>query len=385
MPASDCDRVLSGDHDNAQLAAVVVNFNGGVKLRNALACLCNQTYPLSRVVVVDNGSSDGSADSIDRLDPRIEVLRLGANTGLSAARNAGLKSVDSERVLLCDNDICLARTGLERLVTAARAAGAAVACPRIIYHPGRDVIQTDGAANHFLGVMSMRRPDTPVAGAVGERTAVDSAIGACYLLDRRIVLASGGFNELYFFYFEDLEFALRVRGRGHSIVFDSEAVAYHDRGSGTPGLSFRGAGEYPRRRAELSMRNRWLTILLHDETRTLLVLGPALLVYEIANVGYCLMRGWLPEWFAAWRWLVRHRGRILETRRENLRMRTIGDRELLSGGPIPFAKGAVSGRLAGCLAAVLSAVLNGYWCLVRGLLRGAPDGAESMIRDGRPR
>jgi GT2 family glycosyltransferase len=354
---------------SGSVSAVVINFNGGAKLRDSVLSLCSQTVTLQSIVVVDNGSTDTSVDSIDNIDPRVTTLELGENLGLTRARNAGMRAVESEFILLCDNDICLAPGALAHLLNTAKTEHAAVVCPRIVYHPDRDTIQTDGAKNHYLGIMSMRRPDTPVVGSISEVTAVNSAIGACYLLNRKQIIDCGGFNELYFFYFEDLEFALRIRSRDLQMIFDSNAVVFHNRGAGTPGLSFRGAGSYPRLRAELSMRNRLLTIALHFQTRTLFVMSPALVVYECTNFAYCLLRGWTSDWFRSWHWITRHRHEIIKRRRKLNQVRKIGDRQLLSGGPIPFSKGFLSSSVQRFLANALSGVLNAYWLLARHLLR----------------
>lgn len=359
---------MTSDIADRSISAIVINYNGGEKLRDAVLAICAQTAPVHSIIVVDNGSMDGSVDSIQDIDPRVTILALGKNLGLTRARNAGLRVAESDFVLLCDNDVFPAPNALSCLLSTAVREDAALACPRIIYHPDRNTIQTDAAENHYLGLMSMRRPDTPVTGAISEVVPVNSAIGACYLLNRSQVLGCGGFDESYFFYFEDLEFALRLRARGLRIMFDSNAVVYHDRGKGTPGLSFRGAGGYPRLRAELLMRNRFLTIALHFQSRTLVVLSPALIVYEIVSFVYCLLRGWVSDWFKAWSWIVGHRQEIIERRRVLKRARKIGDKQLLSGGPIPFSAGFLGNSVQRVLAGVLSTALNAYWILVRNLL-----------------
>lgn len=361
--------MTSSEEKGRSVSAVVINYNGASKLRETVTSICLQSVPIQNVIVVDNGSTDGSIDSIMYIDRRIEILSMGENAGLTRARNAGLKAAKSEFVLLCDNDVSPAPDALSHLMCTAEKEDAALVCPRIIYHPERDTIQTDGAENHYLGIMSMRRPDTPRAGAKSEVVPVNSAIGACYLMNREKVLDCGGFDERYFFYFEDLEFALRIRASAHRIMFDSNAVVYHDRGTGTPELSYRGVGNYPRLRAELSMRNRLLTMVLHFQRRTLVLLSPALIVYEVTILFYCLFRGWLPDWFRSWRWIHKNRKEILERRYHLERVRKIGDKQLLSGGPIPFSKGFLRGPTQKLLAGVLSTTLNGYWVLVRRLLR----------------
>jgi GT2 family glycosyltransferase len=227
------------------------------------------------------------------------------------------------------------------------------------------VVQADGAAIHFLGTMILRHGYQPVATTTTERSVVGGCIGACMLVDRVEVLAAGGFEELYFFYFEDLEFSLRLRAMGHRFLCEPHAEVLHERGAGTPGLSFRGAGAYPLRRARLTMRNRLLTILIHYRLRTLLLLLPALLLYEIATLCVAARRGWLRPWAEAWLWQIRN-GRVIAARRRRMRdLRREPDRNLLVGGRLPLAPGVMDKPLERRLVGLLSCIFDGYWCLAR--------------------
>lgn len=360
---------MNSPREPVDVTAIVINFNGGNKLLNCVDALAKQTVALCEIIIVDNGSTDDSLIAVEQRYPDVRMMRLGENRGLPAARNAGLAAAHSHYVVLLDNDIYLRLDCTESLLRAQQAMQATVTCPRIILLPEGNRVQTDGAENHFLGVMSLRHPATPIESAREERVEVNSAIGACYFLDRQSVLDAGSFDALYFFYLEDLEFSLRLRGLGHRFVFESRAIALHDRGSGTLGLSFRGTGDYPLRRAYLTMRNRLMTMLIHYRWRTLIILSPALLLYEMANLAYCLRRGWIAEWARAWGWLWCHCGKIAKRRQRMRRLRKVADTDILSGGCIPYSEGLLQSRLQRALADSLSTLLNGYWRLVIRLLR----------------
>jgi GT2 family glycosyltransferase len=347
------------------VSAVVINFNGGVRTLRCLDALSRQTLRLERIVVVDNGSTDGSPEQIRNRFDGVEVIELRENRGLPAARNVGLRAVGSDLVLLADSDIYLEPDALDRLVSARAETGATVVCPRIRLLPERDVVQADGAAAHFVGTMVLRHAYTDVGSLPEERACVGGCIGACYLLDRRSVIEAGGFDEAYFFYFEDLEFMLRLATHGHEFVCEPSALVFHDRGEGTVGLSFRGSGRYPLRRAYLSMRHRWLTILIHYRLRTLLLLLPALAVYEVAVVGFAVSRGWGVQWLRAWAWHARNVRLILRRRRAAQRSRVRNDRDLLVGGPLPLSPGLIRAPLLGAAVAGLSSALGAYWRLAR--------------------
>jgi len=294
------------------------------------------------------------------------VLRLGANRGLPAARNAGLAAARGELVLLVDADVYVTAGALDQLCRAQAALAAAVVCPRVVFFPDGDRVQCDGAAPHFIGTLRLLGADAPhgPAPAAGE---VAGCIGACMLLERRRVLEAGGFNETFFFYFEDLEFSLRLRLLGHVIACAPGAVVLHDRGEGTKGLSWRGHGRYPARRAYLTMRNRLLTLATCYRWSTLALLAPALLLYEIATLALALRRGWIGSWLCAWGWLARNAGSVRRQRQRVQAGRRLPDRAVLGGGPLPLADGLLGSTAARAAAGVLSLVLDRYWRLVRGL------------------
>ena len=350
------------------VSAVVINYNGGERILKCIESMRRQTFPLSRIVVVDNGSEDGSPGQIRQRFPDVDVLELGENRGLPAARNVGLADSESELILLSDSDIYLEPDALEKLVSARDDAEVAVVCPRIRLIPERDVVQADGAAPHFVGTMVLLHAYTDVDRVPSHRRNVGGCIGACYLLDRRTVLEAGGFDETFFFYFEDLEFMLRLGSRGESFVCEPGAVVYHDRGTGTVGLSFRGTGQYPLRRAYLSMRHRLLTILIHYRLRTLLFLSPALAIYELAVVAFAVSRGWTVPWLKSWAWQFRNLSLVLGRRRAAQASRVVMDRDLLVGGPLPLAPGVIQSPMARAGVTLLSRVLNGYWSVARHLI-----------------
>ena len=252
--------------------------------------------------------------------------------------------------------------------------GAKVVCPRILLYPDTDTIQCDGVAAHYLGTMSLRHgfvrrqeqgQSHPASGAVE----VDGCLGAIILAERAAVLEAGGFEDIFFFYFEDLEFNLKMRSLGYRVACIENAVAYHERGVGTPGLSFRGKSSYPRKRYYLSARNRLMTILIHYRLTTMAVLSPALLAYELLMVLFALRLGYFGSWVQSWRWQIANWPVISERRARTQAARKRSDADLLSAGPIPVAPGVVRSRLMDHALSGLSVAFDLYWRLARPILR----------------
>jgi GT2 family glycosyltransferase len=358
------NRVRDADK-SPSVGAVVVNFNGGDRVLRVMEALHCQSYPLARIVVIDNCSTDDSIARIRRLYPAVQAVELTGNLGLSAARNIGLRALRTDLAFLVDHDIYAEKSAIELMVAVWLQHKPSVICPRIRLLPERDTVQMEGAAIHFLSMLVLCNSDRPITELADEGGYVDAFTGGCLLFHRQAILDAGAFDEMFFFYFEDLELALRLRLKGHRFWCEPRAEVFHEPAAGTPGLSYRRGGAYPRRRANLTMRNRILVILMHYRVRTIIVLSPVLALFELASLLMACFKGWPGEWFRAWGWQLINRRQIRARRRSSHLGRECRDRDILIGGPLPVAAGFVRGRLQKHLFAAFSLLVNGYWLLSR--------------------
>src|SRR5262245_25545620 len=347
------------------VGAVIVNYNSGDRVLRTVEALLRQTQPITEIVIVDNASTDGSAARVSAAYPQVRMLAQADNLGLPRARNIGLAALGTTHVLVIDHDIYADERCVEEMMGAWRAEHPAVICPRIRLLPARDLIQVEGASPHFLGTLVLRHGYRSVRETPAAACDVEGCTGGCMLLDRRRVIDAGGFDDSFFFYFEDLEFSLRLRALGLRFWCQPTAEVFHELAQGTPALAFRGRGSYPALRAFYTMRNRLQVILIHYRTRTLLVLLPVLALYELASLVAAIWKGWPCQWVQAWGWQFRHRNSLLERRRRMQRLRVADDRQLLVGGPPPLAPGFLVNRWQAQLVRALSGIVNGYWSLTR--------------------
>lgn len=356
--------------DDLSVSAVILNFNGGNNLLRCIQALDKQRSLLKQIILVDNGSSDNSADTVKQSYPTIELIQTGQNLGIAKGRNIGLERATSELVLLLDDDIYIQENTIQRLVFSLRQKNAAVVCPRILLYPQSDIVQCDGAEPHFIGNLNLLNGWVKETSLTQTSSYVGGCIGACMLVDRKIINSLGNFNDEYFFYFEDLEFSLRVRAMGYSIVCDPEAYVFHERGSGTEGISYREKGYYPPLRAYYTIRHRWLTILLIYKLRTILLLTPLFLIFEIGTIIFCLQKGWIKEWLKAVVSIFNIREKIIRWRREIQSKRLVGDSTLLKSGTMEFAPGVIETSFQTKLLSLYSQMSNNYWnFLIHNFLR----------------
>ena len=207
-------------------SVVVPNFNGRRWLPGCLDSLAAQTLAPAEVVVVDNGSSDGSA-ALASERPGVRVLQLSRNLGFAAAANRGIAATDADGVALVNTDVVLADDWLERMVAALSGAPdiGAVACkmvdlddPTVLYDAG-DVLRRDG-------VCEQRGRFERDEGRFDEPGEVFAACAGAALYRRGAVLDVGGFDERFFLYLEDVDLGLRLRLAGWRCRYEP-AVARH--------------------------------------------------------------------------------------------------------------------------------------------------------------
>ncbi|MGZ4293393.1 MAG: glycosyltransferase family 2 protein [Solirubrobacteraceae bacterium] len=206
---------------------LIPNWNGMRWLPGCLESIAAQTLTPHEVIIVDNGSSDGSVDWLRSEHPSVRLVELGRNAGFAVAANHGFAAARSDVVALLNTDVVLEPDWVARTLRALRAdpGAAAVACkmvelaaPELIYDAG-DVLRRDGACEQ-RGRFS--RDD----GAFDTPGQVFGACAGAALYRRDAVLAVGGFDERYFAYLEDVDLALALRLAGWRCLYEP-AVARH--------------------------------------------------------------------------------------------------------------------------------------------------------------
>jgi GT2 family glycosyltransferase len=218
------------------LTAVVLSYDGRHLLETALPSLAAQTLEGVRTLVVDNGSSDGTAAWLAETWPDVEVLELQDNVGVTAALNEGLHAADgSEFVALLNNDIELEPSCLAELVAALREhpeAGSAGA--KLLDFHQRDVLDGAGDTLRWTGIATRRGHGEPDDGRYDRPEAIFGACGGAAVYRRRALEEVGLLDEAFFAFSEDIDWALRAQLAGWQCRYVPSAVVYH-MGSATLG------------------------------------------------------------------------------------------------------------------------------------------------------
>ena len=215
-----------------QISVVIPSWNGLHWLPGCLASLARQVRPADEVIIVDNGSSDGSLAYLEREHPAVRVIALGANTGFAHAANRGLDAARGAAIALINTDIELAPDWIARMaaVLEADSGVGAVACkmlslddPACIYDAG-DVLRRDGACEQRG---RFARDD----GRYDEAGEVFGACAGAALYRRAALHEVGGFDERYWAYLEDVDLALRLRLAGWRCAYEPVVALHAGEGS----------------------------------------------------------------------------------------------------------------------------------------------------------
>lgn len=244
------------------VTVLILNFNGRDDLVTCLESLAELTYPQERteILVVDNGSTDGSADYVASHFPDVRLIRLPENVGFAKGNNVGVEAATGEYIALLNNDMRVDPEWLSALVDVIETdPDVAAVGSKILTWDGDDIDFVGGTVN-FYGMGF--QPQDKEALADGTIREVLFACGGAMLIKRDVFIDVGGFDEDYFAYFEDVDLGWRLWVLGHRVLLAPRSVTYH-RGH-TTGKKF--ATE---RRALLYERNALYTILKNYEEETL--------------------------------------------------------------------------------------------------------------------
>ena len=218
-----------------QLTVVMPNYNGRALLEEALPSLAAQTFKPSAIVIVDDCSDDDSVAYLRAHWPRVQVRALPAHLGVTAALNACLNAADTELVALFNNDMELDPECLAELVAELdRDPLIGSVTPKMLDFSDRSVL--DGAGDLLSWRAGGRRRghgDRDI-GQYEQALEVFGPCGGAAVFRRTALQAVGGFDEAYYAYYEDIDWAFRAQLLGFRCRYVPRAILYHH-GSATLG------------------------------------------------------------------------------------------------------------------------------------------------------
>lgn len=211
------------------VAVVIVNYNAGDLLCDVVDGLARQTVAPTRVIIVDNGSTDGSTARAAGRMPGIEVLDLGFNAGFAPGNNRAVEMAsDCEWVALLNPDAIPEPSWLEELLRAVdRYPTVSMFGSLLVLADDPHTIDGAGDVLHVGGLAWRALHGRPVGEAPADPIEIFSPCAAAALYRRSAFTAVGGFEERYFCYQEDTDLAFRMRLRGERCMLIPTSIARH--------------------------------------------------------------------------------------------------------------------------------------------------------------
>ncbi|MFT3885793.1 MAG: glycosyltransferase family 2 protein [Flavobacteriales bacterium] len=215
-------------------AVVILNWNGEQWLRAFLPGVLTHTAGDARVVVADNGSSDGSLAWL-RTQAGVEVVPLGSNLGFAGGYNAALARIEAERFILLNSDVEVTPGWVRALDAYLDAHPGMAACqPKVLAQRERGRFEHAGAAGGFIDrngypfcrgrIFEITEEDH---GQYDDEREVFWATGACLLIKAEAFRAAGGFDDTLFAHMEEIDLCWRLRRMGWTIGYTSRTAVYH--------------------------------------------------------------------------------------------------------------------------------------------------------------
>ncbi len=273
-----------------QVGIVVLNWHGGLRTQACVDSARAQDHPQKFVVLVDNHSGTAECDALRRRysgEPDVQLCLLDENRGYAGGNNAGIRAAlarGADLVLILTQDAILAAGALRVLVEAAAAdPGIGVVGPQIVDTRRPEYVWSVGER---VSVALLCVPRTLLRHRRVRQSWYDvgGVLGCVMLLTRRCIETSGGFDEEFFAYYEEVDFCLRARRDGFRIVCAPAAVASHD---GMRGF----LGGFAPLSAELKARNLLRLMRRWAGPLDWLVLLPTATALIVASVGVYALRG----------------------------------------------------------------------------------------------
>ena len=211
---------------------IILNWNG---LKDTIECLdsvIKLNYPNFRLVVVDNGSTDGSTDIISRNYPKVIVLENEENLGYAKGNNVGIRYAlenNADYVWLLNNDTVVEQNALLNMVIEAEGDPHSGIIGSKIYYPnsGKKIWFAGAMINWSRGISNHIGMNETDVGQYDYVKEIDRVAGCSMLVKREVCNRVGLFDDNFFLYVEEVDWCVRARRAGFKCLFVPSSIVYH--------------------------------------------------------------------------------------------------------------------------------------------------------------
>jgi GT2 family glycosyltransferase len=291
---------ITGYKKSTLVTAVIINRNNKGLLLNCLESVKRQSTRPDEIIVIDNGSEDGSAEVARQRFPEARLVENKLNSGFSASCNQGVRLAGGEFILLLNNDVVLDRYFVEALLAVMHMdEKIGIGGGKVLSHDGRYLDSAGQLLARSRKVMDRgyREADN---GKYNQAHPVFSIAASAALYRRKMLedVKEGDeyFDEDFEFFYEDIDLAWRAKKRDWEVFYEPRAIAYHRRGATAktkaapmPLLEKYYISHLDPELQCCAIRNRYLMMLKNDSVKGIITNFPFILWHEIKQAGYVLL------------------------------------------------------------------------------------------------
>jgi len=218
-----------------QTSVILVNYNGKGFIEDCLDSLIQDSfYPFMEIIVVDNGSRDGSPELITKKYPEIKLIRNEENRGYACANNQGIHAAKADYFLLLNTDTVVQPETLTELLSILRSDEKAGAVgPLLYFNKGKYQVSFGNKVDFFHEILQKSTLNfiwKKRLRSLRRNLAVGWLSGACLMIRKQALEDIGLFDDNFFLYFEDIDLCYRLRQKKYKLIFTPSVRVYHKGG-----------------------------------------------------------------------------------------------------------------------------------------------------------
>lgn len=293
-----------------KVSIVIVTWNKKNLLKRCLESLNKQSYKNFQIILVDNGSTDGTINFIKKYYPRIKIVAFQKNLGFSKGANEGIKTSKSEYVILLNNDTIVDEDYIKNLLKTMnrlKFKGYCGCAPKMIDFFDRNVLVSAGDMMNDVGQSFPRGLDEN-KDSFNKGEEVFLVTGGASIFRRKVFEEIGFFDEDYFVYGEDSDWCFRAQLAGYKFYYEPKALVFHQCRATTKNMSK--VIDY------FEFRNMTITILKNFPLKLLFKKWRFVTIplVHFNTIFYMAIKGCLKEAIRADFWIITHLIRIIKER-----------------------------------------------------------------------
>lgn len=304
---------------NTRVSVLIVTFNSEQHIVDCLRSVRQSTISIFEILLIDNGSSDSTIEKVRKTAPEVKIFLMDENLGYSGGHAFGVKHATGDFLFFLNPDTTVQPDFLSSILECLKDNRVAAVQPLVLLPQGK-MINLTGKQTHYLGLDWIKDYKRTI---IPKEQEIYSLSGCACCIRRSVFLDAGGFDTEYFMYYEDTDLSWKILLLGKKIVFCPESIVRHE-------YAFipEDRGISMERKLFFNERNRLATVLKNYKGRSLIILFPAFLFFELSIFTYFLIKGWGHIKIEGYVSLWKMRAHILQQRTYIQKRRSVDDRIL---------------------------------------------------------